>query len=231
MRRRPNKPEVNSIIIKQKELFLKRLEQAKLRKTPDFATIELDNVLKTLKEGKSKDPNGYVCELFKSEALGSNLKESLLVMFNKMKNQICIPECLRMANITIIHKKKCKLDLYNWRGIFVCSILRTILMKLIYGRTYETIESTMTDSQIGARKNKSVRNHLFILNSIISDVSSSKRKHPIDLNIMDFKQMFDSEELEICMNSLYEANIQNDLFALIYQANKTNFFSVKTPGG
>ena len=104
-------------------------------------------------------------------------------------------------------------------------------MKLIHGRTYETIESTMTDSQIGARKNKSVRNHIFILNSIISDVSSSKRKHPIDLNIMDFKQMFDSEELEICMNSLYEANIQNDLFALIYQANKTNFFSVKTPGG
>ena len=89
----------------------------------------------------------------------------------------------------------------------------------------------MTDSQIGARKNKIVRNHLFVLNSIISDVLSSKKKHSIDLNIMDFKQMFDSEELEICMNSLYEANIKNDLFALIYQANKSNYFVVKTPGG
>ena len=45
----------------------------------------------------------------------------------------------------------------------------------------------MTDSQIGARKNKSVRNHIFILNSIFSDVLSSGGKTPIDLNIMDFR--------------------------------------------
>ena len=49
-------------------------------------------------------------------------------------------------------------------------------MKLIYERTYQIVSSSMTDAQIGARKNKSVRNHLFILNSIISDVNSSKNK-------------------------------------------------------
>ena len=71
----------------------------------------------------------------------------------------------------------------------MCSVLRTILMKLVYERTYAKIDNSMTDSQIGARKNKSVRNHLFVINSIFSDVMSSVGKNPVDLNIMDFKQI------------------------------------------
>ena len=70
----------------------------------------------------------------------------------------------------------------------MCSVLRTILMKLVYERTYEKVDQSMTDSQIGARKKKSVRNHLFVLKSIISDVMSSVKKEPIDLNIMNVKQ-------------------------------------------
>ena len=104
-------------------------------------------------------------------------------------------------------------------------------MKLIHHRTYDKVSSSMTDAQIGARKNKSVRNHLFILNSIISDVMSSKNKEPIDINIMDFKQMFDAEELPTVLNAFYEAGIKDDLFAMINEANKEVKFSVKTPEG
>ena len=152
-------------------------------------------------------------------------------MFKEMKDKMTIPECLRTAYVTILHKKKCRNDLNNWRGIFVCSVLRNILMKLIYGRTYEIVDASMTDSQIGARKKKGVRNHLFVLNSIISDVMSSVKKEPIDLNVMDFKHMFDAEKLSVCLNALYDANIQNDMLALIYEANKTTIFAVKTPNG
>jgi hypothetical protein len=116
----------------------------------------------------------------------------LLMMMKKIKTEIMIPDCLKTASITILHKKKDKLDLNNWRGIFVTSVVRTILMKMIYGRTYETVDQNMSDAQIGARKRKSVRNHLFVLNSIVSDVMSNKKKEAIDLNILDFKQMFDA---------------------------------------
>ena len=75
----------------------------------------------------------------------------------------------------------------------MCSVLRNILMKLIHDRTYELVSSSMTDAQIGARKKMSVRNHISKLNSILSDVLSSKKKVSIDLNIFDFKQMFDCE--------------------------------------
>ena len=100
-------------------------------------------------------------------------------------------------------------------------------MKLVHQRIYGKVNESFTDSQIGARKNKSVINHLFILNSIISDVMSSKKKCPIDLNIMDFKQMFDSEELEICMNSLYDANITDDIFARFLKQTKTLHFQLR----
>ena len=83
-------------------------------------------------------------------------------MFNKMNNDMVLLECLRTANITMIHKKGNKLELKNCRGIFVTSVLRTIFRKIIYERIYDKVASSMKLSQIGAQKKKSVRNHLFV---------------------------------------------------------------------
>ena len=111
----------------------------------------------------------------------------------------------------------------------MASVLRTILMKIIHERTYEKVSFSMTESQIGAKKGKNVRNHIFVINSIISDVLSSVKKPPIDLCVMDYSQMF--EEGYICLNALYEAGVQDDIFALISEANGNNVISVKTPNG
>ena len=231
MRKRPVKEEFNEEIKENKKLLEKRLTEAKQKKSPPFEMKELEGVLKSLKTGKSKDPDNYIRELFRTETIGSDLKLSILMMMNKMKEQVAIPDALKRANITILHKKDCKLDLKNWRGIFVSSVLRTILMKLLHERAYPKINSNMTDAQIGARRNKSVRNHLFVLNAILSDVLSSTKKEPIDLHIMDYKQMFDAEDLDIALNAVYEAGVTDDTLALIKEANKTNTFAVKTPNG
>ena len=231
MRKRPAKEEVKDILEFNEKLFEIRNKLAKNVKSSSFSMKELEHTLKLLKPGKSRDPDFLVCEIFKEGVIGEDLKLSILMMMNKMKEQSVIPECLKIANITMLHKKQCKLDLNNWRGIFVTSVLRTILMKLLHERTYETVAQSMTDSQIGAQKDKSVRNHIFVLNTIISDVLSSKKKPPIDLNIMDYKQMFDAEEVPICLNALYDSGVKNDLFSLICEANKTATFVVKTPSG
>ena len=110
-----------------------------------------------------------------------------------MKEQSYIPPSFKTTNITMLHKKNNKLDLANWRGIFVTSVLRTILMKMVHNRIYNIVAPNMSDSQIGARKSKNVQNHIFVLNSIVSDVMSSVKKNPLDLNIMDYHQMFDAE--------------------------------------
>ena len=89
----------------------------------------------------------------------------------------------------------------------------------------------MTVLQIWAQKNKSVRNPVFVLNSIISDVLSSIKNPPIDISVMDYRQMFDSERLQVCLNALYDAGVQDDTLALINEANRKNVIAVKTPSG
>ena len=102
--------------------------------------------------------------MFKVRVLGSVLNLSLVMMMNRMKDEITLPESLNRLKNTILRKSKSKLDLINWRGIFVCNVLRTVLMKLVHETTYDIVSLNMTNSQIGARKDKSVRNHLFVKN-------------------------------------------------------------------
>ena len=51
---------------------------------------------------------------------------------------------------------------------------------------YETIHNNLSDSNIGARKRKNIRNHTFIINGIVNDAATSRFK-PVDLAILDFK--------------------------------------------
>ena len=101
---------------------------------------------------------------------------------------------------------------------------------MIYNQEYETIDSNMSDSNIGARRGRNIRNHIFILNGIINDVIKSKDK-AVDIGILDYRQCFDSMWLEECINDLYDSGVQNPNLALIYEANKTNKVSVMTPSG
>ena len=89
----------------------------------------------------------------------------------------------------------------------------------------------MSDSNVGARKKKSIRNHIFVINGIICDVLSSKKKNPIDIQIMDYRQCFDAMWLSETMNDLFEAGVNDDQLALIHEANKEVKVAIKTPNG
>ena len=86
----------------------------------------------------------------------------------------------------------------------------------------------MAYSQIGARKGKSVRNCLFVLNSILSDVLSSRRKELVDSNMKDFKHILNAKELPTVLKASYESGVKNYMLALVNEANKSVKFAVKT---
>ena len=232
LRHRPIKPGLEDYFKRQEELFKIRLEKAKERKTPPWEMKHLELVLKNLKPGKCRDPDGIIREIFKEEVIGEDLKISLLVMMNKIKDTGIIPSFMKVANIVSMYKGKGDYnDLEAERGIFILSILRTILMKMIYMKSYKIIDKSMSDSNIGARKKKNIRNHIFVVNNILHDVLSSKNKEPVDIMVLDFKQMFDSECLFECLNDVFEAGVNDDFFPLLYEANKENFVAVQTPDG
>jgi hypothetical protein len=76
-----------------------------------------------------------------------------------------------------------------------------------------------------------IRNHIFVVNAVIHDVVRKKSSKSIDIMKLDYKQMFDSECLYECLNNLYEAGVKDDIFALIYEANRVNNVAVQTPHG
>ena len=86
LRKRPTHPQhILGKQIRNKILKLK-LEIASRRKTPPFKMEDLENVLKSLKSKKARGPEGLSRTIFKSSVIGSNLKYSLLTIFNKLNS-------------------------------------------------------------------------------------------------------------------------------------------------
>ena len=122
------------------------------------------------------------------------------------------------------------MDLQNDRGIFIVNVIKSIFMKGVWSEVYDTLDENMSDSNVGGRKKKNIRNHVFIINGIINDVINGNAE-PIDVEIIDYRQCFDSMWLSESINDLYESGIQDDNLALIHAANAENFVAVQTPVG
>ena len=143
LRNRPMKEEFKEIQDLKKDIFNDRIKISATRKSKPWTMGDLEEALKALKKDKARDPNGWANELFKPGVAGHNLKISLLDFLNKMKTENFIPEFVRMADVVTIYKNKgSKNELVNDRGVFIVTIIRSIMMRLIYFDYYELYETT-----------------------------------------------------------------------------------------
>ena len=231
LRMRPLRPDLQSIEKRKNQLFEIKLKLAEANQSKMWTLKQLEAAIDDLKMNKTRDNDGLINEIFKRDVIGQDLKASLLIMFNKIKQERLIPVFMNVANITTIPKKGSKLSLENERGIFRLSVLRSILMRLIYNDKYDVIDNNMSDSQMGARKKKGCRNNIFIVNGIIHEVMTSKSKEPVLLQIYDFKQMFDAINLKEAIGDIYDAGVDDDHLSLLYHANRDVKMSVSTSSG
>ena len=213
----------------REELFQKRLETTKQKKSPPWTMVELEKVLAKLKRKKATDPVGLVNELFLLDNIGDDLKKSLLMLLNKIKDQLQEPDFMNLANITSFWKGKgAKDDIENERGIFILNVIRMIKDRLIHNDIKKQVK--MSDSQVGGREGYNVRDHLFVIYSVQKSVIN-KESPPVDIHMYDLCKCFDGLWLEECCNNLYEAGITDDKLAMIYEGNKTNNVAIRTPAG
>ena len=165
LRNRPMKPDFEDIKKMKTELFELRLKLSKSCKSQPWNLEDLEKAIKGLKKDKARDPNGLVNEIFKDDVAGRDFKLSILALFNRMKVKNFIPDFVTMADVATIYKGKGeKCDLQNDRGIFLVTVFRSILMRMIYLDKYEGLDLSMSDSQVGGRRGKSVRNHIWVFN-------------------------------------------------------------------
>ena len=216
------------------ELWDLRFESLKEKEAVLWTLADMEKATKSLKNNQSRDPNGMISELFKPNLAGKDLKLALVGLMNLVQIYLFLPEYMEYADITSIFKNKgSRMELSGDRGIFILGVLRKILDKLLYLDKYQDLETNMSDSNIGARKKKNVRNHLFIVYGVITSVLRENRGC-VDIQIYDLVQAFDSLWLQDCMNELYDclpANQRDRKLALIYQTNMNNLVAVNTPVG
>ena len=109
----------------------------------------------------------------------------MLMLYNRLREEKLIPIFMNFSDITTVHKRGSKLDPENERGIFRVSVLRSILMRMLYNEKYPIIDSNMSDCQMGGRKGKGCKSNIWIINGIIHEVCKSKKMKPVMLQIYD----------------------------------------------
>ena len=85
----------------------------------------------------------------------------------------------------------------------------------------------MSCSNIGARKRRNIRDHLFVINSILFEANAKKSDPPIDIEIYDVRKCFDKMWASETSNDVFDAGLQDDQFVLMANANKTCEVAVK----
>ena len=118
-------------------------------------------------------------------------------------------------------------------GIFGLSVFKMIIDKIIYLEKYPDLDENMSESNIGARKNRNIKNHLFIIYGIINSVMNGKGKC-VDLQIYDLVQAFDALWVADCMNDLWDTlppQARDDRLGLLYESSRNNLIAVNTSVG
>ena len=231
LRSRPVRPDLQAMKKRKDSIFTMKMKLAEAKPSPEWTIEDLEKALSNLKNNKSRDFEGLINEIFKTNVIGSDLKYSLLKMFNGLRINNLIPEFMNWPNITTVPKKGSRIEPKNERGIFRVSVLRYILMRLIYNMKYPVIDQNMSDCQMGGRKMKSCKNNIFIANGLIHEALKSKKMKPICLQIYDYAQMFDAIDLKQALSDLYDVGVVDNTLKLLYEANKEIKMAVKTPSG
>ena len=159
---------------------------------------------------------GFANELFTPHNAGTDLKQVVLCMMNQTKTQQIFPVPLQYCNITSLYKQKGKKqDFNNYRGIFRVTIIRSIFDKLIYNDEFDNIDKHLTDSNVGARRGRNIRDNIFILGAISNEIVKKKIKD-IDVSIFDAEKCFNKLWAKEFINDLYENGLTNDDLNLLH---------------
>ena len=105
--------------------------------------------------------------------------------------------------------------------------MRSILDTLIYNDEYDNIDLNLTDSNVGARKQRNIRDNIFVMNAVFNSMSTEPEE-ALDCQVFDIEKCFDALWLHEVINCLYEAGLSNDKLPLLFLENNNAQVAVKS---
>ena len=165
-----------------------------------FTLDELRSAIASLHNDKARGWDEIPNECWKNASQG--ILDSLLVLFNMIKDHGRLPEKFNHGLITLIHKKGPAELLSNYRPLTV-----NISMYGIYSRMLNNRLGTVTEEhnllgevQSGFRKNRSAADNLFVLNTILAKAKENGQQ--VHKSFVDIKKAYDSVSREILWDKL-----------------------------
>ena len=122
LRHRPVKPEFEELKCLKEELCSKRLELVKMKPYHPWGKDDLERVLKSLKKNKSRDPHYLINEIFKPGVIGTDLFNSLLLLFTRVKFEFDFPDIISWQILSQYTKVKGRKILLKVTAEFSSSI-------------------------------------------------------------------------------------------------------------
>ena len=101
---------------------------------------------------------------------------------------------------------------------------------ILFDDEYEQIEKHLTDSNVGGRKRRNIRDNIFVINAIINSIKRGNGD-ACDITIYDIEKCFDSLWVQECINTLYECGLTNDKLVLLFEETKSANIAIKTSIG
>ena len=86
--------------------------------------------------------------------------------------------------------------------------------KILYDDVYPIVDDELIYSNIGGRKGRYIRDHLFIIYAVINDVMNGSSPD-VDVQTMDIYKCFDEMWYQDTHNDMFDVKVQDDKFSLI----------------
>ena len=177
----------------------------------DISEDELNIAIKNTKIGKAPGHDKISGEMVKY--MGDKGREVLRKIFNKVWNSKTIPKDWEIGIILPIFKKGDNRNCTNYRGITLLSTALKIYERILERRLRTLIEHTLTETQSGFRRDRSVHDHVFTLKETIS--KTLQKGTLAYFAFIDLEKAFDKVPRKYIWESLTKRKIPENLIKAI----------------
>lgn len=153
----------------------------------DFSIFELNKCLMSFKKGKSPGQDGLPLEFYLT--FWDILAPDLLTVFMDFERFYRLPDSFRVGIVTLLHKKKDKTDLKNWRPITLLNFDCKLFSKVLASRMSLVLEEVIHPDQACAIPGRKITDSLVLIRDTIC-YARDRNIRLVVLNL-DFEKAFD----------------------------------------
>ena len=188
--------------------------------------IEIEKLIDSLDVKKSTGPNSI--PVFFLKILKPFFAFWLSELINLSFEVGIFPDILKMAKVTPLHKKECKLNFLNYRPISLLSVFSKIYEKTIYTQIYSYLvkNNLIYEKQFGFRSKYSTNHALLSITERIKELVDSGNF--VCGVFVDLEKAFDTVNHKILCEKLNFYGLRGNINSLIqsYLTNRKQYVSI-----